>query len=176
MDMIEQIKNTVVVLLILGIASVLSAVLEEPLAPLLSFLDAHQSALLAACAVLMIAGFATFMGTAMYILFASRPPSDEGSSTAPPIERSGTVRGKWSASREFYTEASFGAIKEALRSGEWWRDPQWRVLFITALGAIVMSVGLVSLFVVIAPLVVKLIAIAAAIYAAGIAAWGFAHA
>jgi hypothetical protein len=173
--MIEQIKNAVALLLIVGLASMMSLVLEEPLSPLLRFLDTHESVLLVASAVLMSVGFVAFMGTTLYVLLAPRPPAGR-SSTAPPITYSGTVRRRWNIRMEFQTEASFGSIKAALRTGDWRRDPQWRVLFIMMAGALVMAVGLVSLFLVVAPLTVKLIMLGAAVYAVAVVAWGFAHA
>jgi hypothetical protein len=172
--MIEQIKNAIVLILIVGVASVISAVLEAPLSPLLAFLEVHQTALLTICAILTCAGFITFMGMTLYILLSPQPPSSV-SSTAPPIARSSTAQ-RWSASTQFQTEASYASIKVAMRNGDWRRDRQWRLLFITMAGALVMSVGLVCLFLVLAPLAVKLIILAAVAYAVAVVAWGFASA
>ncbi len=174
--MLQQIKNTVTALVIVAIAGVIGAILEEPLAPLLNFLDEHQSALLTICAALLITGFVAFMGTVLYVLIVPQPLSGSSSSTAPSIHRSGIMRGKRSVRRGFYAEASFRSLKDAWRTGEWWSDPQWRILFVIMAGAMVMSAGLISLFLVIAPLVVKLIMGAAALYAFVMTAWGLAHA
>jgi hypothetical protein len=174
--MIQQIKGWAVPLLLIGIAIVCAAVLEEPLAPVLAFIDEHQTALVAVCAALMAVGFVAFLGTGLFVLLWPQAPSDPTSSTAPAIDYSGTRRQPGRINRDFYVETSFHSVKDALRSGGWWSDPEWRVLFIMMAGALLLFFGLFALFLVIGPLTVKLIVAGAMLYAVIRLGWGFARA
>ena len=72
---------------------------------------------------------------------------------------------------------SAAGLKGAWRSGDWWRDSQWRRLSVTAVGATVLFFGLVAIFVAIGPMPVKLLVGGVmVVYAIARTAWGVARA
>ena len=93
-----------------------------------------------------VAGFALMMGGIIASMMAEDDPTSSGSG----------VR----------INSSLPAMKAAWRSGAWRRDPPWRRLFVTALGAALLTIGLFGIFIVIAPWPVKILCAGAILYPA----------
>ncbi len=68
--------------------------------------------------------------------------------------------------RGLEVETSLSGYKRAWRSGDWWRDREWRRIYVITLGVVLMTVGLFGIFIVIGPMPVKLLCAAALIYPA----------
>jgi hypothetical protein len=87
----------------------------------------------------------------------------------------GVFRGNavgWSAN----AEASFGAIKGALRTGDWLRQVAWWPIVLTLFGVPLAACGMIGYFIVIGPPAVKLIAGAALAYANARLLWAWIRA
>lgn len=132
-------------------------------------------------------GFAVFMGGILSLLMASGEPMTHEEIEAAFAERRGAGEpAVWRASahrvfgpaagQQAANEATFAGMKDAWRSGEWRRDPQWRRLFLVASGAALLSYGLFGLFLVIGPGPIKVIVAGALLYATVMTTRGFARA
>ena len=62
-------------------------------------------------------------------------------------------------------------MKQAWRSGQWWRNRAWRTGFLAAFGALCMLLGLFGIFIVLGPPLVRLICAVALLYALGNIIW-----
>lgn len=80
----------------------------------------------------------------------------------------GTAQGQ-AAEDEF----SFRAMKEACKSGAWLSDPVWRRRCLTAVGAALMTIGLLGGGIVLGPPPVKVLTGGALLYALTRTTWGF---
>lgn len=125
---------------------------------------------------LAVIGGALLIG-AQFLPEPRRPPWMSPRDTvtlAPPItfvEAHG--RGSRWFGRGFAGEASFAATKEAWRTGAWRYSRPWRLLFVMALGAAFLLVGLFGLPIVLGPPLVKLLCAGTLLYALVRATWAF---
>lgn len=138
----------------------LVAVLVGEMVPPLKSLDglaARYESLLVALTIGMTAvGFMLFMGGILYRLFA-----DEGGPVTG-AEDADTARAGVSASEGF----TLGEAVHAWRRRAWRTSPRWRANFIVTAGVALFVIGLFGFFVIGAPAGIKLLFIAAVVYAA----------
>ena len=71
-----------------------------------------------------------------------------------------------SAGRGVEVETTLADFKGAWLAGDWRRDPYWRRLYVTALGAALLTIGVFGIFVVVAPGPVKILCAGTVLYAA----------
>ena len=101
----------------------------------------------------------------------SSPPSDAAlDGAAVPID-SREERAR--LSRSFEAEASAAQVKEAWRRRSWRYDRTWRIFFAMLLGALLVTLGLFGIFLVIAPLAVKVLMAGGLVYFAVRIGWEF---
>jgi hypothetical protein len=170
-----------VVLVIIVIGQLL-----PPMQALDAFLKDHkglQDTLLVGTIAMTIVGTLT-LALAQFLPEPRRPDamSDKDiEAQSPPVEYRESRRmrrDRWSREngRVFRGEASFSSAKEAWRLGSWRYDRNWRLLFVMALGALLLMLGLFGLFIVIAEPGVKFLMILVLVFALGRTAWGLARA
>jgi hypothetical protein len=176
----------------LAMAGVLVAaiVLSElpPLQRLDRAISSHAPLLLGLAITLTVVGFSLFMGGIIAMLMAggeemSHEDVEESSrsirdaASGPRVWRVSAYRitGR-TEGRQVANETTFAGMKDAWRSGDWSRDPQWRRLFIIAAGVAMLCYGMFGIFVVTGPAYLKLLLMAALLYATIAAASGFARA
>jgi len=111
-----------------------------------AWLDAHHDLGVAVTVGAAVAGFVLMMGGIIASVMAEDDSSGSGGGSQ--------------------IETSFPAMKAAWRSGAWRRDPPWRRLFATALGAALLTIGLFGIFIVVAPWPVKVLCAGAILYPA----------
>ena len=64
-------------------------------------------------------------------------------------------------------------LKQAWRNGAWRRETVWRRRYLTALGALLMTIGLFGLGFTLSPPPIKVLTGGALLYAMGMISWGF---
>jgi len=150
-----------------------------------AWLDAHHDLGVAVTVGAAVAGFVLMMGGIIASMMDSGEPLSAGeiedsmrrqrdAAARPYIWRRSKFRVKGaSAGRGVEVETNLGAVKAAWRSGDWRRDPYWRRLFVTALGAALLTVGLFGIFIVVAPMPVKVLCAGAILYPAARIAMAF---
>ena len=157
-------------------------VVAEQIGPLKnpqSFINRHQSRLLGISISLAVLGFVLLMGA---ILYAGL---QQGRSTSP-LEVQDAARSRrrmsWYRFRgravgfQYDEERSFREVKDALVSGQWRRDPQWRRFLTAVAGGVLMVFGVFGIPLAIGPPVVKLLCMGALIYATVRTVWAFLQA
>jgi hypothetical protein len=137
----------------------------------------HRTVLLTATVSFGAAGFLVFMGGIIALVVARGTPMshDEVEEAArrfsdgvnrPYVFRASAYRIQGAAAgREAHVETSFAAMIGAWRSGEWWRDPEWRRIFVITTGASAFASGMLASFIVAGPPHVKVLVAAAFLYA-----------
>lgn len=160
-----RVKEWVVSFAIIGAFMALAYVLEAPLRPLTDLISRHEQSLLVLTGVKAAIGFLLFMGAFLYALARPRAFDTIQSSSALQVERRTDTQSRFSRSADMQFTVSGAEIRQALLSGDWKRVPGWRLVFTIAAGAIIMSAGLIGIFIVVGPLFVKLMMLAAAVYA-----------
>ena len=171
-----------------GVVGVLLAaiVLAEvpPLPALAVWIDAHQSRLLIGVGVALLLGFVLFFGGILKLLM------DRGQTLShaqvEDVERSVHLAARpvaWRASRYRIFGAAAGRggeetfalreLKVAWRSGEVWRDAEWRRRLATVVGALLSIIGICGGIVVIGPPWLKVLLGGALVYAFGRLAIGW---
>ena len=149
--------------------------------------DRLRDPLLGVAIGLAALGFAVFMGGILSMLMESGEPMTHEEIEAAIAQRRGASEpAVWRASahrvfgpaagQQAANETTFAGMKDAWRSGEWHRDPQWRRLFLVASGAALLSYGLFGLFLVIGPGPIKVLVAGALLYATVMTTRGFARA
>lgn len=150
-------------------------------------IDRHKEPLLGVAIGLTALGFTVFMGSILSLLMVSGEPmtheeiegaiSQRRGAGEPAVWRASAYRVFGAAAgQQASNETSFAGMKDAWRSGEWRRDPQWRRLFLAASGAGLLFYGLFWLFLVIGPGPVKVLVAGAMLYATAMTTWGFTRA
>ncbi len=141
-------------------------------------LDAHRSVGVGVTVTLTVAGFALMMGGIIASMMQeSEPLSHEEIEASLKRQRDAaalpyTMRRSMfrlagaGVGRSTEVETTLPAMKAAWRSGDWRREGHWRRLFTTALGAALMTVGMFGLFIVVAPMPVKVLCAGAILYPA----------
>ena len=176
----------------LAMAGVLVAAIVVSELPPLQRLDraisSHAPLLLGLAIALTVIGFSLFMGGIIAMLMAggeemSHEDVEESSrsirdaASGPRVWRVSAYRvlGR-TEGRQVANETSFAGMKDAWRSGDWARDPQWRRLFIIAAGAGMLCYGMFGIFVATGPAYLKLLLAGALAYATIMVVLGFARA
>jgi hypothetical protein len=171
-----------------GLLLVAAVIAELPfVTPWIQTIDETHDRLLGVAAGVAAFGFVVFMGGILSMLMASGDPltheeveatlSRQRGMGEPAVWRASAHRVIGTAvGRRAANEATFAGMKEAFRSGEWRRDPQWRRLFVITFGAALLFYGLFGLFVVVGPPLVKVLMTGAMIYVTGMIAYGLARA
>jgi hypothetical protein len=129
----------------------------EPLQRLDNLTREYQDALLRIAIGTTAIGWLIFMASIIYMLIA------------PNI-------GKRRHAERIQTSFTFSEIKRALNQGTFWREKRYRFLFIIAVGALTMGIGIFSLVFIMGEPGVKLIIGVAVGYAFVRIVWGFAQA
>lgn len=150
-----------------------------PLKGLERFLKAHQFPFLAATIGLTAVGFVLMMGGILDLIMAQGAPMSHEEveelhretrdlAARPYIRRASMYRiwGK-TAGAQAHDEFSLHAMKEAWRTGAWWRHAQWRRRFVTTAGGLLLLCGVLSVVIVLAPAGLKLLIGGALLYALG---------
>ena len=180
-SLLSTLGTLAVVLVVIAIGQLL-----PPMRALDAFLKEHkglQNTLLVVTVAMAIVGALT-LALAQFLPAPKRPTGmseEEVEALSPPVEHRESKRvrrGTFSREgrRSFTGEASFAGVKEAWRLGSWRYNRNWRLLFVMALGALLVLLGLFGLFIVIAEPGVKFLVILVLVYALGRTAWGLARA
>jgi len=128
--------GTLVPLVVYAAVRVIDGV--EALRPLAAFFDAHRRLGLLLTVPAAAVGFTLFMGGILHLLLTSSP------------------------SEAF----RLAELAEAIRSGAWLRSRRWRRRVVVTAGVALFTLGLFGLFLVVAPVGVKLLVIAVFVYGA----------
>jgi hypothetical protein len=160
-----QVKEWAISIGIIAGFMALAYVLEAPLRPLTDLISRHEQSLLVLTSVTAAIGFVLFMGAGLYALLRPRTFDTIESSSAVQVERRTDTQRRLSRRAEMEFSMSGAEIRRALLSGDWKAVPGWRLVFTIAAGAIIMSTGLIGIFLVVGPLFVKLMMLAMAVYA-----------
>lgn len=146
--------------------------------------DANQTLWLVTTGSAAVLGFVLMMGGILDLIMAQdRTLAHED---AVDVERSVRMAARpvaWRATsyrvwgratgREGSDEFTFHEMKQAWRSGAWYRETIWRRRFITATGAALLAIGLFGIAFTLGPLPIKAIVGAAILYACAMLARGF---
>lgn len=108
------------------------------LQPLGAFFTEHRRIGLQVAGTAAAVGFVLFMGAILHLILTASGPS------------------------EVFTLAG---LKQALRRGTWWRSPRWRRRLVVLVGVGLLTFGLFGLAAVLGPPGVKLVVMAALVYA-----------
>lgn len=141
------------------------------------WVSAHHDLGVAVTVGATVAGFGLMMGGIIAsTMIRGEPMSSEqieaslrrqrDAAALPYAWRRSTFRVKGSVGRSVEVETSLLAMKDAWRSGDWRREPHWRRLFATAIGAALLTIGLFGIFIVVAPMPVKVLCAGAILYPA----------
>jgi hypothetical protein len=121
---------------------------------------------------LIILGFMMFMGGVIWMVISKGNPMTHqeveqlSAQAAFPTSSYARVRLRGrTVGRQAEMRTSFHAIKEAVRTGAWIRDPQWRMFFVIASGAGLLFVAGFGVGVVAGPPVIKVMMSGALAYA-----------
>jgi Protein of unknown function (DUF3592) len=173
----RRLRNIAGVIAVLFVALVIGE--SVPALKVLDRLAAEHEYWLTATTVGMTAvGFVLFMGGILYRIFGggaepitqtevedlSRNVNIDASPAAGRVSAY-RFRGS-SAGASFSDEFTLKQAKEAWRQGAWRTSPRWRANFVVTAGALLFVVGLFGFFVVDAPAGIKLLFLAAIVYAA----------
>lgn len=150
-------------------------------------IDRYREPLLAAAIGVAALGFAVFIGGIVSMLMVSGTPMTHDEIEGAISQRQGIGQAatwRFAAHRVFGAaagqqgsyEASFAGVKEACRTGDWWRDTQWRRFFLISFGGLMLFYGLFGVLLVVGPMHIKALVAGALAYATAMMAWGFAHA
>jgi hypothetical protein len=154
-----------------------------PLKALERWMERHQGPLLAVTITLAAVGFLLLMGAALHLALAGAPPPAEGADEGPaghdeeaapaPFEREWEVSRFRGRSVEFSGEDTFSyrAAREAWRSGAWRSDGTWRRRYLALAGGLATVCGAFGIALVLVPAGIKLLLIAALVYALVRSAW-----
>ena len=160
----------------------------KPFKDLEQLIKLHEPLLLASTIGMAVLGFVILMGSILGMIMNQGEPMShrevEDSSRRmrdqaawPYTWRASAYRiwGK-TAGRQAHDEFSFHAMKEAWRTGAWWRTSQWRRRFVTTAGGLMIFFGIFGLIFVVAPISIKLFVGGTVLYALARTALGFWHA
>jgi hypothetical protein len=169
---------------LLGSAGVLLAaifageMLKGPFAPMAALIAPYRSILRVTLIGMTILGGLLFVGGfAVMLVRSGRPMAPEEVDEL--MRRRSGRRLQWyrfrgrKAGREVRWGADFSEIKEAWKTGAWWRDPVWRPFFILLASVLLLFVGGFGLSVLLGPPAVKIIVGAMCLYAAVRLVWAF---
>jgi hypothetical protein len=150
-----------------------------------SLIKQHEFWLLVGTGGMAVLGFVLFMGGGLDMLMTQGEPmsheevedldrSNRDLAAQPYTWRASTSRiwGKTSGG-EVYDEFSFRSMKDAWRTGAWWRSSQWRQRLVITAGGLLMIFGGFGLAFVLAPASIKLLVGGAMLYALARLTWGF---
>ena len=168
-------------MLALALAAIFAGAVVSEIPPLPAWferVDAHQAAWLVATGAAALLGLALTMGGILDLLIArGRPLDHDGAEDVARSVRLAALPVTWRASsyrvwgqatgRAGADEFTFGAMKEAWRSGAWRRDTDWRRRYVTALGALLMTMGVFGLAFALGPPPIKVLTAGALLYALG---------
>jgi hypothetical protein len=170
----------------IGLAVVfVAAVLAElpPMPAIAAWIQEREWPLMLATGSVGVIGFTLMIGGILKLLM----DKDESLSHADveDVERSVRMAARpvtWRASsyrvwgrtggQQGSEQFSFRALKQALKSGAVWHDSVWKRRFITSVGALMFTVGLLGSFVVMGPPWVKVLLGSLLLYAMGMISWG----
>jgi len=173
-----------------SIALALLVIISAPRVPVLHRLDAftteHRAFLLPLFWTLFALSTAVCLAGVIYgVLTRGTPMSHEDVEKTleqgkyrfggPALFSAYRIRGTTTGAR-FDDQASFRDLKEAWRTGRWWKEPRWRTYYLVLGGGLTMGLSIFAVIVVIAPLGVKVLAGGAMLYAATRLIWAFARA
>lgn len=166
-------------------AIVAGAIVSEipPLPAWFAAVDAHQTRWLIATGGAAVLGLVLMMGGILDLVMAQGQTL--GHDDAEDVERSVRLAAQpvaWRAAsyrvwghasgRVGADEFTFHAMKEAWRSGAWRRETVWRRRSVTALGALLMTVGVFGLAFTLGSPPIKALTGGALVYAMGMIGWG----
>jgi len=167
-------------------AIVIGAVISEipPFPGWFKMVDAYQTPWLVATGSSAVLGFALMMGGILDLIMAQdRTLTHQGAEgversvrlAAQPVAWRTTSYRVWgrATGREGSDEFTFREMKQAWRSGAWYRETLWRRRFITATGAALLAIGLFGIAFTLGPPPIKAIVGAAMLYACAMLARGF---
>jgi hypothetical protein len=172
----RSLRNIALVAALLLVALVLGETV-----PPLKFIDEvaarHEAGLTAATVGMAALGFLLFMGGILYRIFGGEGDAPTGADAEDTARRMNIdadpvaarvsgyrFRGR-SAGASFADEFTLGEAKDAWRRGAWRTSARWRANFVVTAGALLFALGLFGFFVVGAPVGIKLLFVAAVVYA-----------
>lgn len=172
--------------LLWAFAAILTAAVVSAIPPLpgwFAMVDAHQTPWLVATAGAAGAGLVLMMGGILDLLMAQDRSLNH--TEAEDVERSVRMAAQpvaWRASsyrvwgratgREGSESFTLREVKQAWRTGAWRRETIWRRRYVTALGALFMTIGILGLAFTLAPPPVKVLTGGALFYALGMISRG----
>lgn len=147
-----------------------------------SMVDAHRTPWLIATASSAVIGFVLLMGGILDLIRAQHRALTHDD--AEDVERSVRMAARpvtWRATsyrvwgratgREGSDEFTFRAMKQAWNSGAWCRETVWRRRYVSAVGALLMTIGLFGLSFTLTPPAIKVLTGGALLYAMGMISW-----
>jgi hypothetical protein len=155
-----------------------------PLPGWFEWVDAHRSEWLLLTSVAAALGFLLMMAGILWLIIDRGTPLSH--QAAEDVERSVRMAPRpvaWRATsyrvwgtaqgQSAYDEFSFRAAKEAWWSGAWRSDPIWRRRSLTAVGALLMTIGAFGIGFTLGPPPIKVLTGGALLYAITRTTWGF---
>jgi len=172
--MMEWIKLLVMAFAAIFVCSVIGEI--PPLPGWFAMVDANQTPWLVATGGSALLGFALMMGGILDVIMAQ--DRTLGHTDVEDVERSVRLAARpvaWRATsyrfwgraggREGSDEFTFRTMKQAWRSGAWFRETVWRQRYVIALGALLMTIGLFGLGFTLTPPPIKVLTGGALLYA-----------
>lgn len=162
------------------------AVISEipPLPGWFKLVDANQTPWLIITGASALLGFVLMMGGILDLIMAQ--DRTLGHEEAEEVERSVRLAARpvaWRATsyrvwgqatgRQGADQFTMRELKQAWRNGAWRRETVWRRRYLTALGALLMTIGLFGLGFTLTPPPIKVLTGGALLYAMGMISWGF---
>jgi hypothetical protein len=147
-----------------------------PVAALSAWMEAHRFHLLVGVGALLVVGFTLFFGSILKLLMDRGETLDHSQArdversvrldARPVVSRATKYRGAGAAAGRSGAESfSLRELKTAWRSGQIWRDAEWRRRGVTVLGALLLVVGGLGVGIVIGPPWVKVLLAGMLLYA-----------
>ena len=181
-DILRWIKMLVLAFAAIFIGAVISAI--PPFPGWFEMVDANQTPWLLITSSAAVLGFVLMMGGILDLIMAQdRTLTHEGAEdversvrmAAWPVAWRATSYRVWgrATGREGSDEFTFREMKQAWRSGTWYRETVWRRRFITATGAALLAISLFGIAFTLGPPPIKAIVGAAMLYACAMLARGF---
>ena len=183
--MMQWIKILVLAFAAIFIGAVISAI--PPLPGWFEMVDANQTPWLITTGAAALLGLALMMGGILDLLMAQ--DQTLGHEDAEDVERSVRMAAQpvsWRATsyrvwgtatgREGFDQFTFREMKQAWQSGAWRRETVWRRRYITALGALLLTIGSFGVAFTLGPPPIKAIVGGVLLYAAVMLMRGFSKA
>jgi len=181
LSVLQRIKTFLIAFAAIVAGTVISAI--PPLPEWFALVDANRTPWLIATGGAAALGLLLMMGGILDLLMAQdRMLTHEG---AEDVERSVRLAARpvaWRATsyriwgratgREGSEQCSLREMKQAWRSGGWFRETVWRRRYVTAVGALLMTIGILGVAFTVFPPPIKVLTGGTLLYVIGMLGWG----